>query len=96
MDVGHGPCIAVFQLLCNSGQRKKIVILRLGLVLLERLASAAHHVIFTAVFQHIVQCVRLMLMGHQPGVKGKMRGFHGSVAMIYTDDDGFAHLASPP
>ena len=37
-----------------------------------------------------------MLMGHQPGVKGKMRGFHGSVAMIYTDDDGFAHLASPP
>ena len=96
MDVHCRSGIAVYQFLCDGGQRKKIVILRLGLVLLERLASAAHHIIFTAVFQHIVQRIRLMLMGHQPGVKGKMRGFHGSVAMIHTDDDGFAHLASPP
>lgn len=96
MDVGHGPCIAVFQLLCNSGQRKKIVILRLGLILLERLASAACHIKFAAIFQHIAQRVRLVLIGHKTGGKCEVRGFHRGIAVIHADDDGFAHLASPP
>lgn len=96
MDICHSPRIAIFQLFCNGGKGQEVIVLRLRLILLERLASAAHHIKFATVFQHIAQRVRLMLMGHQPGVKGKMRGFHGSVAMIYTDDDGFAHLASPP
>ena len=96
MDLGRRLRMTKGELLCDGCQRKEVVVLCLRFVLLKRLTPAAHHIEFSAVFQHVLQRIRLMLMGHQPGVKGKMRSFHGSVAMIHTDDDGFAHLASPP
>ena len=84
------------ELLCDGGQRKKVVILRLCLILLERLASAAHHIEFSAVFQHILQRIWLMLICHQAGGIREMGRFHSGIAVVDTNNHGFAHLASPP
>ena len=88
-----GPVRApVLQLHGNGRQGEQIVVLHLGLVLLERLAARAHHIKPAVQFQHILAGIRLMLVLHQPGGEGEVGRFHGSVAMVNADGDGFAHL----
>lgn len=82
MDICHSPRIAIFQLFCNGGKGQEVIVLRLRLILLERLASAAHHIKFATVFQHIAQRVRLVLIGHKTGGECEVRGFHRGIAVI--------------
>ena len=88
----HAPIV---QLLGDSRQSQKVIILRSGLIPLEGLAGAAHHIILSAVLQDVFLGVRLMLVLHQPGGEGNMGGFHGRIAVIHPNDDQVTHLASP-
>ena len=95
MDSGSGFRASVGQLPGDGGEGQQVVVLGGGFVLLERLAAAAHHIEFAAIFQHILLGIRLMLVPHQPGGEGAVGGFHGGIPMIHPDGDGLAHLASP-
>ena len=69
MDLRGRFLFAEHQLLGDGCQRKEVIILALGLVLLERLAAAAHHIEFAAVFQNIFLGVGFMFVCHKPGGK---------------------------
>ena len=84
------------KLLCDSGQREEVIILCLRFVLLQRLTPAAHHIEFSAVFQHVLQRIWLMLIRHQTGGEREMGRFHSGIAVVNADNHGLAHLASPP
>ena len=95
MDSGGGAGSPVSQFFGDGGEGQEVVVLCDRFVLLERLAAAAHHIEFAAIFQHILLGIRLMLVPHQPGGVGTVGGFHGGVAVIHPNGDGFAHLESP-
>jgi len=84
------------ELLCDGCQRKEVVVLCLRFVLLKRLTPAAHHIEFSAVFQHVLQRIWLMLIRHQTGGEREMGRFHSGIAVVNTNNHGLAHLASPP
>ena len=87
-----GPVRApVLQLHGNGRQGEQVVVLRLGLVLLERLAAAAHDVIFTPEFQHIFSGIGLVFVLHQPGGEGTVGCFHGIVPVVHPDGETIAH-----
>jgi len=95
MDGGGGVRAPVGQLSGDDGEGQEVVVLRGSFVLLEWLPAAAHHIEFAAVFQHILLGVGFMVVFHQPGGEREMRCFHGVVAVVHPDGDGFAHLESP-
>ena len=95
MDGGGGFRAPVGQLFGDGGEGQQVVVLRDRFVLLERLASAAYHIEFAAVFQHVLLGVGFMVVLHQPGGEGTVDGFHGVIPMIHPDGDGVAHLESP-
>ena len=84
------------EFLCNGCQREEVIILCLRFVLLKRLTSAAYHIEFSAVFQHVLQRIWLMLIRHQTGGKREMGRFHSGIAVVDTNNHGLSHLASPP
>ena len=84
------------ELLCNGRQREEVIILCLRFILLKRLTPAAHHIEFSAVFQHVLQRIWLMLIRHQTGGEREMGRFHSGIAVVNTNNHGLAHLASPP
>ena len=88
--------IAAVQFPGDGCQGQQIVVLRPGLVFLQRLPAAAYHIVRTAVFQHILLGVRLMLIGHQPRGEGTVDSFHGCVTVVHADDVSLAHRAPPP
>ena len=94
MDAGGVLRTPVLQFLGDGCQGKQIVVLRLGLIPLKRLATAAHHIISAVVLQHVFLGVRLMFVLHQPGGKGEVGRFHGCIAMIHADHNGIIHLVS--
>ena len=63
-------------------------------VLLERLPPAADNVVFSVIAEDVFLRVRFMLVFCQTGGKRAMRGFHGRVAMIHANRNGFCHRSS--
>ena len=88
--------VSIFQFFSDGCQRQQVVVHRLGLIFLEGLAAAAHHIVPPLIFQHILLGVRLMLICNQAGGKRKAGRFHSGIAMIHANGDDFAHLLSPP
>ena len=70
------------EFLCDGRQREEVVVLCLRFVLLQRLTPAAHHIEFSAVFQHILQRIWLMLICHQAGGIREMGRFHSGIAVV--------------
>ena len=89
-----GRRVSVRNLFGNSRQRQQIVIFICCLILLERLSSAADNVVFSVIAENIFLRVRFMFVFSQTGGKRAMRGFHGRVAMIHANRNGFCHRSS--
>ena len=75
MDSGGGFRAPVGQLFGDGGEGQQVVVLRDRFVLLERLASAAHHIEPAAVFQHILLGIGFIVVPHQPGGESAVGGF---------------------
>ena len=93
----HRRCsrrVPVCDLFGNGRQRQQIVILIHCLILLERLPPAADNVVFSVIAEDVFLRVRFMLVFCQAGRERAMRGFHGRVAMIHANGNGFCHRSS--
>ena len=87
MDAGGVLRTPMLQFLGDGCQGEQIVVLRLGLIPLKRLAAAAHHIISAVVLQYVFLGVRLMFVLHQSSGERKVYSFHGCVAMINANND---------
>ena len=93
----HRRCsrrISICDLLGNGRQCQQIVVFVCRLILLERLPPAADDVVFSVIAEDVFLGVRFMLVFCQAGRKRAMRGFHGRVAMIHANRNGFCHRSS--
>ena len=95
MDICHTVCSPKAHLHGDGRKGQKVIVLCLGFVFLERLAAAAHNIKLSAVLQHTFSGVGFVLIFHQSSGKRTVCSFHGRIAMVHADHNGFAHLVLP-
>ena len=75
-----------FDFFGKGGQCQQVVILILRFVAQDRLAARPAHIVFPAIFQRVLQGVRLVIVGRDAGWEGAAPGFDGVLTVINSND----------